>query len=141
MERIKTYFRRLRLRVKHWLSQNRMGFLIAVVVCLVWTWGAISAMSRNWELEQRIVSKKRELAILQLEIETIELENQYYASEEYQELAAREKRNKIAEGETMIYLPENTDYAKHKNNIIEEPEEESEEKSNFEQWISFIFGS
>lgn len=141
MERIKTYFRRLRLRVKHWLSQNRMGFLIAVVVCLVWTWGAISAMSRNWELEQRIVSKKRELAILQLEIETIELENQYYASEEYQELAAREKRNKIAEGETMIYLPENTDYAKHKNNIIEEPEEEPEEKSNFEQWISFIFGS
>lgn len=115
--------------------------MIAVVVCLVWTWGAISAMSRNWELEQRIVSKKRELAILQLEIETIELENQYYASEEYQELAAREKRNKIAEGETMIYLPENTDYAKHKNNIIEEPEEESEEKSNFEQWISFIFGS
>ncbi|MBR3233466.1 hypothetical protein IKG12_01215 [Candidatus Saccharibacteria bacterium] len=141
MERIKTYFRRLRLRVKHWLSQNRMGFLIAVVVCLVWTWGAISAMSRNWELEQRIVSKKRELAILQLEIETIELENQYYASEEYQELAAREKRNKIAEGEAMIYLPENTDYAKHKNNIIEEPEEEPEEKSNFEQWISFIFGS
>ena len=141
MERIKTYFRRLRLRTKHWLSQNRMGFLIAVVVCLVWTWGAISAMSRNWELEQRIVSKKRELAILQLEIETIELENQYYASEEYQELAAREKRNKIAEGETMIYLPENTDYAKHKNNIIEEPEEEPEEKSNFEQWISFIFGS
>ena len=116
--------------------------MIAGVLCLAWTWGAITSTTRNWELEQRLVNKKRELTLLQLEIETIELENRYYASEEYQELSAREKQNKMTEGEFMVLLPENTDYAKHKDAIInaDEPEEE-EEKTNFEQWISFVFGS
>ena len=113
--------------------------MVGVGLCLIWTWGAISAMSRNWELEQQLTVRRNELALLQVEIESLELENQYYASEEYQELAARDLRNKIADGETMIYLPANSDIAKHKHeNII--VEEEIEEPSNFDQWMSFIFG-
>lgn len=141
MERVKTSFRRLRLRIKRWFSQDRFGFFVAVIVCLAWTYGAVSSASRNWQLEQRLNNKRRELRLLELEIDTIELENQYYASEEYQELAAREKQNKVAEGETLIYLPENTDYAKHKNKIVQPViNEEPEEKTNFEQWMSFVFG-
>ena len=142
MERVKTSFRRLKLRIKRWFSRDRVSFSIAVIACLAWTWGAVSSASRNWQLEQRLTSKQRELKILQLEIDTIELENKYYASEEYQELAAREKQNKIGDGETLIYLPDNTDYAKHKNAIIQPTiADEPEEKSNFEQWMSFVFGS
>ena len=142
MERVKTSLRRVKLGIKRMFSQGRIEFLIAGVLCLAWTWGAITSTTRNWELEQRLVNKKKELTLLQLEIETIELENRYYASEEYQELSAREKQNKMTEGEFMVLLPENTDYAKHKDVIInaDEPEEE-EEKTNFEQWISFVFGS
>lgn len=139
MERIKTAFRRLGYRIKHWFSQERAIFLVGVGLCLIWTWGAISAMSRNWELEQRLIARQNELSLLQLEIESLELENQYYASEEYQELAARDLRNKVADGETLIYLPVNSDFAKHKHeNII--VKEEVEEPTNFEQWMSFIFG-
>ncbi len=116
--------------------------MVAVSMCLIWTWGAISAMSRNWALEQRLTSRRQELALLQLEIDALELENKYYASEEYQELAARAKQNKIGEGETLIYLPENSDYAKSKHTeIVTTEEETAEEPSNFEQWFSFIFGS
>ncbi len=140
MERIKTSFRRLGYRIKRWFSQDHAIFLVGVGLCLIWTWGAISAMSRNWELEQRLDARRNELAVLEVEIEELELENRYYASEEYQELAARDLRNKIADGETLIYLPENSDVAKHKHeNII--IEEEIEEESNFEQWMSFIFGA
>ena len=97
-------------------------------------------MSRNWELEQRLVAKRYERDILQLEIESLELENKYYASEEYQELAARARQNKIGEGETLIYLPDNSDYAKHKHDGVK-IEEEVEEPANYEQWFTFIFGS
>ncbi len=140
MERIKTSFRRLNYRLKHGMSRERLFFVLAVLACLAWTFSAISAMSRNWELEQRLVAKRYERDVLQLEIESLELENRYYASEEYQELAARAKQNKIAEGEFMIYLPDNTDYAKHKH---DEPpvEEVVEEPANYEQWFTFIFGS
>ncbi len=142
MERVKTRLRRIKLSIKRMFSQGRVEFLIAGALCLAWTWGAITSITRNWELEQRLTNKKRELTLLQLEIETIELENKYYASEEYQELSVREKQNKVAEGESMIYLPDNSDYAKHKDTIMSPVQlEEEEEKTNFEQWISFVFGN
>ena len=140
MERIKSSFRQLKFRIKHGFPREQIFFMLAVGACLVWTFSAISAMSRNWELEQRLIAKRYERDILQLEIDSLELENQYYASEEYQELAARAKQNKIGEGETLIYLPDNTDYAKHKHD--EAPVAETiEEPANYEQWLSFIFGS
>ena len=98
-------------------------------------------MTRNWYLEQRLVSKRQELALLQLEIDALELENRYYASDEYQELVARAKRNKLLDGESLVYLPENSDYARSKHTeIVTTEEETTEEPSNFEQWFSFIFG-
>ena len=141
MERIKTGVRRIIYRLKRWLAGERFIVVIAVSMCLIWTWGAISAMTRNWQLEQRLVSKRKELTLLQLEIDSLELENQYYSSEEYQELIARARQNKMQEGESLVYLPENSDYAKHKHNMVAVVEEVQEEPSNFEQWFSFIFGS
>ena len=141
MEKVKTKFRRLGYRIKRWLNQDRMIFVVAIAMCLIWTWGAISAMSKNWELEQRLVSRRQELSLLQLEIDSLELENRYYASEEYQELTARAKQNKLNSGETLVYLPENSNYAKHKYDDTAVAETVTEEPSNFEQWFSFIFGS
>ncbi|MBR5621360.1 hypothetical protein IKW75_02680 [Candidatus Saccharibacteria bacterium] len=141
MERIKLKLRRLAYRIKRWFNQERFIFVVAVLMCLIWTWGAISAMTRNWYLEQRLVSKRQELALLQLEIDALELENRYYASDEYQELVARAKRNKLLDGESLVYLPENSDYARSKHTeIVTTEEETTEEPSNFEQWFSFIFG-
>lgn len=140
MEKLKTFFRRQGYKIKRWFAGDRTIFTVAVVACLIWTWGAISAMSRNWELEQRLESRRKELALLQLEIDELELENQYYASEEYQELAAREKQNKIGDGESLVYLPANSDYAKHKHDVMV-AEEIEEGPSNLEQWLSFIFGA
>ena len=140
MERIKTYFRRLGYRIKRWFTEERVIFSVAAAMCLVWTWGAISAMSRNWELEQRLVARRQELTLLQLEIESLELENRYYASEEYQEIAARSKQNKKVEGESVVYLPDNSDLAKHKHEEVA-VEEVTEEPSNLDQWLSFLFGS
>ena len=140
MQKIRTKFRQLFYHFKRSLDKDRIAFFVAVAFCVIWTWGAISAMSRNWELEQLLLERRQELALLELEVETLELENQYYASEEYQELAARAKQNKIGEGETVIYLPKNSDTAKMKHQEIV-VEEKHEEPSNFEQWLSFIFGA
>ena len=140
MERIRTYFRRLGYRIKRWFSGDHTIFTFAVVACLIWTWGAISAMNRNWQLEQRLESRRKELALLQLEIGELELENQYYASEEYQELAARDKQNKILDGESLVYLPQNSDYARHKHDV-KVVEVVEDEPSNYEQWLSFLFGA
>ena len=51
------------------------------------------------------MNRRREKALLELEVETLELENEYYLSAEYQELAARKYQGKMLAGETMVYLP------------------------------------
>lgn len=99
-------------------------------------------MSRNWALAQELTNKQREKALLELEVETLELENEFYASEEYQELAARKYQGKMLPGETMIYLPANSEYAKNKHADFESDEAAlaTDTRSNLEQWMQFLFG-
>lgn len=111
---------------------------IMLVVTLAWLSGSMSAMTRNWELGSRLENRKRTLALLKLEVETLELENQYYRSKEYQELAARRQQDKIFPGEKLVILPPNTLLAKNKfqDKVIET----ETEPSNFEQWMMFLMG-
>ncbi|MBQ3430522.1 hypothetical protein IJG20_00210 [Candidatus Saccharibacteria bacterium] len=141
MQKLKTRLRRFYYRIKHdYFSFDNVVFFIAVILCLFWTYSSISAMSRNWELSQKITTKRRELELLHLEIETIELENDYYRSAEYQELSARAKEDKKLEGENLVYLPENSETAKNKYKSSPE-NETAAEPSNFSQWMSFLFGA
>lgn len=144
MADLKTSFRKFRYFLKYdFFTFDNAVILIAVVFCLIWTWGSISAMSRNWSLAQELMNRQRERALLELEVETLELENDYYASDEYQDIAARKYQNKKSPGETMIYLPKNSEEA-----IAKDTGEDSDEgeniatvaMSNFEQWMAFLFG-
>lgn len=133
-------------RFRYWLKHDLLVFdnvvlLIALIFCLAWTWGSISAMSRNWSLAQEIQNRRRELALLELEVETLELENEYYASAEYQELAARKYQNKLLPGETLVYLPENSFAARTKHSTNTDLSSFESETSNIEQWLKFLFGS
>ena len=139
MSSFNTSFRRFYFRLKHdYLSFDNVVFFVALLFCFFWTCSSISAMSKNWELSQTLATKRRELALLELEVETYELENVYYRSEEYQELSARAKQNKQLEGEHLVYLPPNSEAAQSKYSTSDS-ETEITEPSNFSQWMSFLF--
>ena len=72
-----------------------------------------------------------------MEIEAAELENEYYKSEEYQELAARKYLDKKLDGENMLVMPENSEAAKNKY-ATNEVTIVNVEYSNFEKWIKFL---
>lgn len=135
-------------KTSYWIKHDLLIFdnvilIIAFIFCLIWTWGSISSMSRNWNLAQELMNRQREKALLELEVDTLELENEYYLSAEYQELAARKYQGKMLAGETMIYLPENSEAAKNKHKS--DPEADAapaiSEMSNLEQWLTFLFGA
>ncbi len=143
MTELKTKLR----KAQYWLKHDLFAFdnvilIVAAVFCLAWTWGSISSMSRNWSLAQELMSRQREKALLELEVETLELENEYYLSTEYQELAARKYQGKMLPGETMIYLPANSEAAKTKYAALANNDTviTTETLSNFEQWMAFLFG-
>lgn len=135
--------RKFQYRLKHEIFVfDNVILLIALVFCLIWTWGSISSMTRNWTLAQELMNRQREKALLELEVETLELENEYYLSEEYQELAARRYQGKKLPGENLVYLPPNSEVAKTKHSTTsdETSDANSDQLSNIEQWLLFLFG-
>ena len=75
--------RRFKYRLKHdFLSVENVVLFIAIVMCLVWTFRSVEAMSRNWELTERLNAERKNYELLAVEVETMELENEYYMSDE-----------------------------------------------------------
>lgn len=132
--------RRFKYRLKHgFLSLENVVLALAVILCLVWTYQSIEAMSRNWELVERLNAEQKTLQLLTIEVEAAELENEYYASGEYRELAARKFANKQLLGEHMVYLPENSEKAKNKYKTNVALVKEEQDYSNFEKWLMYLF--
>lgn len=143
MQNLRTKCKQLIYRFKHdILTLDNVVIIVAVILCFGWTWGSVSSMSRNWELASQVAEAERQLALLQLEIETMEYENEYYASDEYLELEARRLQNKVEAGETLVYLPDNSEEAKHKHDSDDEDTSITATiTSNWQQWLEFLFGA
>lgn len=147
MSKLKTYLRRFRFRMRHdFLTVENVVLVLAIVLCLAWTYSSITAMTRNWELSERLVTEKKTLELLAVEVEAAELENDYFRSEEYQELMARKYLDKRLPGENLVILPENSDTARAKHQVSNTPTSDSspdkdKERSNFERWMMFLFPS
>jgi len=138
VKKISLKINRLIYRVKHSFSPENIVLIIAVCLCLFWSYQSIASMSRNWTLSELLNSEKVELELTKLEVEAAELENDYYKTEEYQEIAARKYANKQLSGEHLVYLPSNSETAKNKHQDTNSSLV-AKEYSNFEKWLFFLF--
>ncbi|MCR5572515.1 MAG: hypothetical protein K6F57_01940 [Candidatus Saccharibacteria bacterium] len=137
--KIQTFFRKIRYYAKRDVFTARnIVTVLAIMICFYWAWGAINSTARNWTLAEKLKGKQLEAAKTELEVDKNRLEQQYFQTEEYQELMARTKLGKKAKGETMVILPENSEKARTK--YLEKATEQSEFRSNFSQWLDFLFG-
>ncbi len=140
---------KLRLKLRQFIYHLRNDFLsteniilvVAIFLCGLWTYQSIVSMSRNWKLHEDLSTIQKERDILSIEIETAELENAYYSSAEYQEIAARRYLDKKLPGENMVKLPSNSEAAKTKHAQKTVQKTTDQDISNFEKWIRFIFPS
>ena len=104
-----------------------------IFVSVIWVWGNISAMEKNYSIQKKLELKQRQALIDEIKYKTLEYEQKYLKSAEYQELAAREKLSLALPGEHVLVLSK---YPEEK----EKEKSESSKPSNFTQWINFIFG-
>ena len=136
---VKDNLRRTKFRLKRdFFTLENIVLSLAIVLCLVWTYQSIVAMSRNWRLAEVLITEKKELELLSVEVEAAELENEYYKTNEYQELMARKILDKKLSGENMVILPDNSEEAKNKHKVAK-VEKTEKEYSNFEKWMMYLF--
>lgn len=140
----KTNIKRWLYHIKHrYGTFNNVVILVALVIAASWVWGAVNTMQRNYGLQRDIDARKRQLELTRLEVATLEYQQNYYRSDEYRELAAREKLGLVAPGEKVLLLPPNSAEAKaadRQSAPSVAADDETAGKSNFEQWMSFLMG-
>ena len=133
IEEIKTQIYRLKFKFnKQVLTGNNIFIATVVFFAVIWVWGNISVMEKNYSLQKKLELKKREQLIGEIEYETLKYEQKYLKSAEYQELAARSKLGLADKGEKVLILDKYPEEAKKENRV--------EKQSNFKQWVNFLFG-
>jgi hypothetical protein len=134
------HFHRLYYRIKNqYLTLNNIVIAVAFMIAAGWVWGSLSVMQRNYTLQQTLSRKNQELQLADLETTNLKLEQEYYKTAEYQELAARERLGKALPGEKLLVLPKQTAPEPTKT-PTNQPKAPVERPSNFDQWMNFFFG-
>ncbi|MFZ1458927.1 MAG: septum formation initiator family protein [Candidatus Saccharimonadales bacterium] len=108
----------------------------AAIIVLASVWNTVETLQKNFLLQQRVDTMKQEIAIAEIETETLKLQQQYLKSTEYQELTARAKLGKSSPGEKVIILPPlpKSDTPQAETPTTRVP------RSNFAKWTQFFFG-
>ena len=99
-------------------------------------------MQRNYKLQKELDDKSRQLVVAQLDTDSARLEQRYYKTDEYKELAVRQHLGLVTPGESVLILPPNSDAAKNADKVGSGTKSvvESVPASNFSQWMNFLFG-
>ncbi|MEI6228416.1 MAG: hypothetical protein WCP11_00080 [Candidatus Saccharibacteria bacterium] len=139
----KTNIRRLIYQIRHkYLTLNNAVIAVALIIAAGWVWGSLDVMQRNYKLQKELDDKSRQLIVAQLDTDSARLEQRYYKTDEYKELAVRQRLGLVTPGESALNLPANSDAVKNEDKVnlaaISKPE--PVQSSNFSQWMNFLFG-
>ena len=125
-------------RVKYYFSNDILTLsniiMVSVIfISVIWVWGNITAMEKNYAIQKKLELKQRQALIDEISYKTLEYEQKYLKSSEYQELAVREKLGLAMPGEHVLILSKYPEEQKERRT-------EALKTSNFTQWINFLFG-
>jgi cell division protein FtsB len=141
MKKINT--RRLIYRIRNrYVTLNNVVIAVAFIIAASWVWGSLGVMQRNYDLQKEVDLKQRQLEVADLETKSLELEQRYYGTREYQELAVRQDLGLTLPGEKVLILPPNSQAAKDADKATVATSVASITPiSNLQQWMNFLFGS
>lgn len=142
-EKIKSYQNHPTVQVLR--DSRALGLVAFGFVAVLVSWSGIKSIQTNYELQKQISKLEQQNQVTKLENENKKLENQYYQTDEFLELAARRQYGKAAPGETVYLVPKKVALA-HTVDLApagaektdtQQPHQPTYQK-NFEAWIDFF---
>jgi len=121
------------------------GLLLFLVVVLMVSWSGVKAIETNYQLQREIAQLKQQNDLQQLVNDNQDLENEYFDTPQYLELAAREGFGLAAPGETVVIIPKSVALAHTVDlpRIAEKTETAGDKRptyqQNFQAWMDFFF--
>lgn len=134
-EKIPYYARRL-------TDVSFLGQTLFVVLVLLISWSGIKAIQTNYALQKQISGLKEQDSLQKLQNDNLALQNQYFNSDQYLELSARQNFGLAAPGEKEIVVPRSVALSYTVDlPSAKRPEARTEQpvyQRNFESWVNFF---
>jgi cell division protein FtsB len=120
-----------------------LGQVLFVILVLLISWSGIKTIQTNYGLQKQITTLNQQSSLQKLQNENLKLKNQYYNSNQYLELAARQNFGLAAAGEKEVIVPENVALSYTANlpspvKPIEAKDKQPGYQRNFEAWVNFF---
>ncbi len=132
--------RRLWYKIKYrYPTREFLTIIGAAMVVFCFLVGSVQSMQKNYELRRQVEHKQREAKLIELEMKTLEYEQSYLKSEEYQKLAVRQRLGYGDPGEKLLILPANSP-DNNNEDLVPLEKKETPPPSNLQQWMNFLFG-
>lgn len=124
-------------------TMNNIVVAVALLVAASWAWGSVTVMQRNFALQREADEQQRQVELSQLEVDTLQYQQNYYKSDEYKDLAARTYLGLASPGEKVLVLPPNSPATK--DDEVSTKNKTTTQKvgspSNLDQWLNFLLGN
>jgi len=121
-----------------------LGVLVFVGVLLLMTWSGIKVVETNYALQKQINELQQETDVVALQNETLRLRNEYYKTDAYLDLAARQNFGLALPGETEVLVPKDVALSKvtklPENKVVTTDTDNNIPfyKKNFRSWVNFF---
>ena len=142
LNKIKSYYQAI-----NWKSLSDLktvGLVIFAIIVLLITWSGAKTIQSNYDLQNQIATLQKQNQVQQLENENLQLENNYYNTNQYLELSARQNLGLGASGETELIVPQSvalahlSPLATVQDTVSKPASNQSTYQKNFESWMNFF---
>jgi len=130
-----------------WFAQFRdvraIGLVAFLVIALMVSWSGTKVIQRNYDLQRQISELQQENSVQELANNNVKLENQYFNTDQYLELKARQDFGLGLPGETELLVPKEvamkyvTPFSEPAP-VISSAAQRPAYQRNFEAWIDFF---
>jgi len=119
-----------------------VGQLVFVIIVLLISWSGVKSIQTNYNLQKQINSLRQQNQLQKLENQNMALDNQYYNSPQYLELAARKNFGLALPGEKEVLVPKQValtyTVTLPEDSGLSTKAKQSTYQRNFQSWVDFF---
>lgn len=141
----KSFFERVSDFILQFRDVRAVGLVLFLVIVLLVSWSGVKVIDTNYRLQKEISRLEQQNQVRRLTNVNLKLQNQYYQTDQYLEIAARQDFGLAAPGETVLNVPAQVALA----HTVDLPDTEQVEvrktkakqpsyQRNFQAWVDFL---
>jgi cell division protein FtsB len=105
LETLQKYYKQYSPYLRDIQDIRVLGMVLFVIIVLLVSWSSIRTIDTNYKLQKQISALNQQNDIQKLSNANLELQNDYYKTDQYLELSARQIFGLAKPGETELIVP------------------------------------